>query len=274
MPRVWTCSSIRWPGATGTAAVAAPASTMSPGRSSSPACATIRAAATRARSGWPRIAADEPVSTFSVDVDTASYAYIRAAVMDGRLPNPDAVRIEEMINYFPYDYPAPDGNDAPFATSVALFQTPWNADTKLLRIGIQGEKPAVEDRPALDLVFLIDTSGSMQDTNKLPLLKQSFRLLLSKLSPEDRVSIVTYAGSSGVVLEPTAASEPVPTRAIEPEGTPHACSWARTTPTRSTWGRGQRSRSTKATRRSTSASASPTSVPSAPIPPPVRVRSS
>ncbi|MCB1369151.1 MAG: VWA domain-containing protein [Rhodobacteraceae bacterium] len=154
-----------------------------------------------------KIAADEPVSTFSVDVDTASYAYIRAAVMDGRLPNPDAVRIEEMINYFPYDYPAPDGNDAPFATSVALFQTPWNADTKLLRIGIQGEKPAVEDRPALDLVFLIDTSGSMQDTNKLPLLKQSFRLLLSKLSPEDRVSIVTYAGSSGVVLEPTAASD-------------------------------------------------------------------
>ncbi|MBZ0128662.1 MAG: VWA domain-containing protein [Rhodobacteraceae bacterium] len=154
-----------------------------------------------------KIAADEPVSTFSVDVDTASYAYIRAAIMDGRLPNPDAVRIEEMINYFPYDYRAPDGSDAPFATSVALFQTPWNADTKLLRIGIQGEKPAVEGRPALDLVFLIDTSGSMQDANKLPLLKQSFRLLLSKLSPEDRVSIVTYAGSSGVVLEPTAASD-------------------------------------------------------------------
>lgn len=154
-----------------------------------------------------KIAADEPVSTFSVDVDTASYAYIRAAIMDGRLPNPDAVRIEEMINYFPYDYRAPDGDDAPFATSVALFQTPWNADTKLLRIGIQGEKPAIENRPALDLVFLIDTSGSMHNANKLPLLKQSFRLLLSKLRPEDRVSIVTYAGSSGVVLEPTAASD-------------------------------------------------------------------
>lgn len=153
-----------------------------------------------------KIVSEEPVSTFSIDVDTASYAYVRTAIMGGYLPDADAVRIEEMVNYFPYDYRAPDG-DAPFATSVSVFQTPWNAHTRLVHIGIQGEKPATDARPPLDLVFLIDTSGSMQDENKLPLLKQSFRLLLSKLNPDDRVSIVTYAGSSGVVLEPTSADD-------------------------------------------------------------------
>jgi Ca-activated chloride channel homolog len=153
-----------------------------------------------------KITNEDPVSTFSIDVDTASYAYIRASLENGALPRVDAVRIEEMVNYFPYTYPAPEG-DVPFSTSVSVFQTPWNADTKLVHIGIQGEKAAVEDRPPLDLVFLIDTSGSMQDANKLPLLKQSFRLLLSKLTPQDKVAIVTYAGSSGVVLDPTAASD-------------------------------------------------------------------
>jgi Ca-activated chloride channel homolog len=153
-----------------------------------------------------KITSETPVSTFSIDVDTASYAYIRSAIENGTLPRPEAVRIEEMVNYFPYSYPAPEG-DVPFSTSVSVFQTPWNADTKLVHIGIQGEKAAVEDRRPLDLVFLIDTSGSMQDVNKLPLLKQSFRLLLSKLTPQDKVAIVTYAGSSGVVLEPTAASD-------------------------------------------------------------------
>jgi Ca-activated chloride channel family protein len=153
-----------------------------------------------------KVAQEEPVSTFSIDVDTASYAYVRSAIMGGSLPRPEAVRVEEMINYFPYAYPAPTG-DAPFSTSVTVFDAPWNTGTKLLRIGIQGVQPVVEDRPALDLVFLIDTSGSMQDANKLPLLKQSFRLLLSKLGPEDRVSIVTYAGSSGLVLAPTSASD-------------------------------------------------------------------
>jgi len=154
-----------------------------------------------------KVTLQEPVSTFSIDVDTASYAYIRAAIMDGYLPDADAVRIEEMVNYFPYSYPAPASGEAPFTSSVAVFQTPWNPHTKLIHIGIQGELPAVETRPPLDLVFLIDTSGSMQDANKLPLLKQSFRLLLSRLTPEDRVSMVTYAGSSGVVLEPTPATE-------------------------------------------------------------------
>jgi len=126
--------------------------------------------------------------------------------MNGALPRPEAVRIEEMVNYFPYDYPQPDG-DVPFSTTVSVFQTPWNSGTKLVHIGIQGENPVFADRPPLDLVFLIDTSGSMQDQNKLPLLKQSFRLLLSRLTSEDKIAIVTYAGSSGLVLEPTAASD-------------------------------------------------------------------
>ena len=153
-----------------------------------------------------KITIDDPVSTFSIDVDTASYAYIRSAIEGGALPRAEAVRIEEMVNYFPYSYPAPNG-EVPFSTSVSVFQTPWNADTKLIHIGIQGEKAAIDDRPPLDLVFLIDTSGSMQEANKLPLLKQSFRLLLSKLTDQDKVSIVTYAGSSGVVLAPTSATE-------------------------------------------------------------------
>lgn len=154
-----------------------------------------------------KIVTETPVSTFSIDVDTASYAYVRASIMGGSLPRPDSVRVEEMINYFPYDYAAPKAGDGPFASTVAVFQTPWNKDTKLVHIGIQGVKPDTESRPPLDLVFLIDTSGSMQDANKLPLLKQSFRLLLGRLGPQDRVSIVTYAGSSGVVLAPTDASD-------------------------------------------------------------------
>ncbi len=154
-----------------------------------------------------KIVNDDPVSTFSIDVDTASYSYVRSAIESGQLPPVASVRIEEMINYFPYDYPAPDLAKAPFSTSVSVFQTPWNHDTKLLHIGIQGAKPDVENRPALNLVFLIDTSGSMHDANKLPLLKQSFRLLLNTLRPTDKVAIVTYAGSAGTVLEPTAATD-------------------------------------------------------------------
>lgn len=154
-----------------------------------------------------KIVTDEPVSTFSIDVDTASYSYIRSAIEGGYLPPAKSIRIEEMINYFPYKYAAPDLAKAPFSTTVSTFQTPWNPDTKLLHIGIQGAKPDVENRPALNLVFLIDTSGSMHDPDKLPLLKQSFRLLLNTLRPTDKVAIVTYAGSAGTVLEPTAASD-------------------------------------------------------------------
>ncbi|MCG6902292.1 MAG: VWA domain-containing protein, partial [Rhodobacter sp.] len=150
---------------------------------------------------------EEPVSTFSIDVDTASYSVVRSSLMNGYLPDPASVRVEEMVNYFPYAYAAPDADEAPFKPTVSISQTPWNPDTQLLHIALQGRMPAVEDRPALNLVFLIDTSGSMNQPNKLPLLKQSFRLMLGQLSPQDEVSIVTYAGSAGRVLDPTPASD-------------------------------------------------------------------
>ncbi|MEM7472042.1 MAG: von Willebrand factor type A domain-containing protein [Pseudomonadota bacterium] len=153
-----------------------------------------------------KITSEAPVSTFSTDVDTASYAWVRRSLQNGQLPAPEAVRVEEMINYFPYDYRAPTG-DAPFATQVSVSDTPWNAGTKLVQIGLQGALPEVAARPPLNLVFLIDTSGSMQSADKLPLLIQSFRLMLGELRSQDEVAIVTYAGSAGLVLEPTAASE-------------------------------------------------------------------
>lgn len=153
-----------------------------------------------------KIASEEPVSTFSIDVDTASWSLIRNMISRGQLPPSDAVRIEEMVNYFPYAYPTPEGPH-PFQPTVTVMDTPWNAGTQLVHIGIQGELPEVDARPPLNLVFLIDTSGSMEDPTKLPLLKQSFALMLSELRPEDEVSIVTYAGSAGQVLEPTRAEE-------------------------------------------------------------------
>ena len=154
-----------------------------------------------------KVTAEEPVSTFSIDVDTAAYSVVRSSLANGYLPPVDAVRVEEMVNYFPYDYAAPGAGEAPIRSTVTTFQTPWNENTQLVHIAIQGRMPAIEDRPPLNLVFLIDTSGSMQDANKLPLLKQSFRLMLGQLDPEDSVAIVTYAGSAGQVLEPTPASE-------------------------------------------------------------------
>ncbi|MDU8943678.1 vWA domain-containing protein [Ovoidimarina sediminis] len=153
-----------------------------------------------------KIVTETPVSTFSIDVDTASYGVVRSSLNRGQLPPREAVRVEEMINYFPYTYPAPDG-EHPFRPTVTVIPNPWNAGTELLHIGIQGELPAVENRPPLNLVFLIDTSGSMQDATKLPLLKQSFRMMLGELRPEDKVAIVTYAGSAGRVLDPTPAGE-------------------------------------------------------------------
>ena len=153
-----------------------------------------------------KVTAEEPVSTFSIDVDTASYAVVRSSLTGGYLPTPDQVRIEEMVNYFPYAYAAPEG-DAAFASTVSVMPTPWNPGTRLVTIGIQGALPEVAARPPLNLVFLIDTSGSMEDANKLPLLKQSLSLMLSELRPEDQVSIVTYAGSAGLVLPPTAAKD-------------------------------------------------------------------
>lgn len=152
-------------------------------------------------------AAETPVSTFSVDVDTASYSFLRASVNRGQLPPRESIRLEEMINYFPYDYDAPSSADTPFKANVTVTPNPWNADTKLMHIGIKGYVPTQTEKPRSNLVFLIDTSGSMNRPNKLPLLINSFKLLLNTLDEDDTVSIVAYASASGTVLEPTPVSQ-------------------------------------------------------------------
>ncbi|WP_428978605.1 vWA domain-containing protein [Chenggangzhangella methanolivorans] len=154
-----------------------------------------------------KVTAQEPVSTFSIDADTASYAWVRRSLRQGRAPSPDQVRIEELINYFPYADPAPVDAATPFRPTVSTFPTPWNADTKLVRIGIKGFDKVAVARPKANLVFLVDVSGSMNAPDKLPLLKASLKLLLTKLGPDDHVAIVTYAGAAGVALEPTRASD-------------------------------------------------------------------
>jgi Ca-activated chloride channel family protein len=156
-----------------------------------------------ARPNAVKIAANEPVSTFSLDVDTASYANVRRYLNQNTLPPVDAVRVEEMVNYFDYAYLTPRDRNAPFAPSVAVYPSPWNPDTQILHVGIKGYDLPRSERPKANLVFLIDTSGSMNEPAKLPLVKRSFQLLLNQLRPEDRVSIVVYAGSAGMVLEPT-----------------------------------------------------------------------
>lgn len=143
-----------------------------------------------------------PLSTFSIDVDTASYSNIRRFLSEGNLPPRDSVRIEEMINYFSYDYQAPRGKE-PFAVNMEMAQCPWNARHNLVRIGLKGREVSDSQRPPLNLVFLVDVSGSMQPENKLPLVKQSLRLLVDRLQARDRVALVVYAGNSGVVLEST-----------------------------------------------------------------------
>jgi len=154
-----------------------------------------------------RVVAEEPVSTFSIDVDTASYSWVRASLNRNVLPQPDAVRTEEMVNYFPYDYEAPRSVARPFSTRVDVFPSPWTDGRKLVRIGIRGYEVARETRPRANLVFLIDTSGSMSGPGRLDLVKQSLAMLLEQLGPNDQVSIVTYAGNAGTALEPTRASE-------------------------------------------------------------------
>jgi Ca-activated chloride channel family protein len=151
--------------------------------------------------------ATDPVSTFSIDVDTASYSYVRRALNEGRIPEPDAVRLEEMINYFPYDYPAATSASEPFRPTVSVFPTPWNSHTELMQIGIKGFVPPASARKPSNLVFLVDTSGSMDEPDKLPLLQRALGLLVNTLTANDTVSIVAYAGSAGVVLEPTSASD-------------------------------------------------------------------
>jgi Ca-activated chloride channel family protein len=153
------------------------------------------------------ITAQEPVSTFSIDADTASYAWVRRSLRQGRAPSPEQVRIEELINYFPYADPAPADAATPFRLTVSTFPTPWNADTKLVRIGIKGFDKIAVARPKANLVFLVDVSGSMNAPDKLPLLKASLKLLLTKLGDDDHVAIVTYAGAASVALEPTTASD-------------------------------------------------------------------
>jgi len=161
-----------------------------------------------------KVAREEPVSTFSIDVDTASYSFVRASLNQNVLPQPAAVRTEEMINYFPYDYAAPRTAEQPFSTNVAVFPSPWSPGRKLVRIGIKGYAIQQATRPRANLVFLIDTSGSMQEPNKLPLVKQSLAMLLDQLDANDSVAIVTYAGTAGTALEPTPASQKARIRAV------------------------------------------------------------
>jgi Ca-activated chloride channel family protein len=151
--------------------------------------------------------AEQPVSTFSIDVDTGAYANVRRMLTEGRLPPADAVRVEELINYFAYEDPLPKDPGEPFLATTEVGPSPWNPATKLLRIGIRAWELPAEDLPPANLVFLVDVSGSMQSPDKLPLLKQSLRLLAKRLDHEDRLSLVVYAGASGVVLEPTAGDQ-------------------------------------------------------------------
>lgn len=146
--------------------------------------------------------AEDPVSTFSIDVDTGAYANVRRFLQQGQLPPTDAVRVEELVNYFDYRYDTPRDPQAPFSVITEIAPTPWNANTHLLHVGIQGWKPS-GPRPASNLVFLVDVSGSMSDADKLPLVKSSLKLLTRDLTAKDRISLVVYAGSTGIVLEPT-----------------------------------------------------------------------
>lgn len=148
----------------------------------------------------------QPLSTFSIDVDNASYSNIRRMINNGQAVNQDAVRIEEMVNYFKYDYPQPK-NGVPFSISTEYNEAPWNPNHKLLKIGLQGKNLPMDQLPASNLIFLIDVSGSMNEENKLPLLKSSFKVLLNQLRPKDKVGIVVYAGSAGMVLPSTSAGE-------------------------------------------------------------------
>ncbi|TBU72909.1 vWA domain-containing protein [Phytopseudomonas daroniae] len=156
--------------------------------------------------------AEAPVSTFSIDVDTGSYANVRRFLNQGRLPPAEAVRLEELVNYFPYAYPMPSGS-VPFGVGTELAVTPWNAESRLLRIAIKASDMQVAQLPAANLVFLVDVSGSMDRPEGLPLVQSTLKLLVDQLRPQDRVSLVVYAGDSSVVLEPTAGSQKARIRA-------------------------------------------------------------
>ncbi len=150
-----------------------------------------------------KLTQDQPVSTFSVDVDTGAYANTRRFLNQGQLPPRAAVRTEEMINYFRYDYPRPSSTSVPFSVTTDVATSPWNENTHLLRIGLRGYDIDRSERPPANLVFLMDVSGSMRSADKLPLVKTALSGLAGELGPQDRVSIVVYAGAAGLVLEPT-----------------------------------------------------------------------
>lgn len=173
----------------------------------------------------------DPLSTFSIDVDTASYANVRRLVNDGQLPPVGAVRIEEMVNYFTYDYDEPKGKE-PFALSAEIAPSPYHQDYLLARIGLKARDLAKEQLPPSNLVFLVDVSGSMQDPNKLPLLKQALPLLVQQLGNRDRVAMVVYAGADSVVLQPTAGNRQQEIIAaidrLQAGGSTHASSGIRT----------------------------------------------
>jgi Ca-activated chloride channel family protein len=152
------------------------------------------------------VVADEPLSTFSADVDTASYSNVRRFLSHGTAPPKDAVRVEEMINYFDYDHPAPAGND-PFGVAIEVTDTPWNARTRLARVTLAARDVERSERPAANLVFLLDVSGSMRPHNKLPLVKRAMTLLTQQLEDRDTIAIVVYAGASGLALPPTPGSD-------------------------------------------------------------------
>ncbi len=152
---------------------------------------------------------EKPLSTFSIDVDTASYSKVRQYLTQyNQLPRPDAVRIEELLNYFRYEYESPTSDQhEPFATHVAVSQCPWNDEHRLVRLALKGRDIQRDVRPSSNLVLLIDSSGSMKKPNKLPLLKRGMQLLLKQLNEKDRIAIVAYAGSAGLVLDSTPATE-------------------------------------------------------------------
>ncbi len=154
-----------------------------------------------------KLVAEAPVSTFSIDVDTGAYSNVRRMLNNGQLPVEDAVRVEELINYFSYDYPMPKNSNQPFAVTTEIGVTPWNPATHILHIGIKGYDGSMDSLPASNLVFLVDVSGSMESADKLGLLKSSLKLLSRQMRSEDSISIVVYAGASGVVLEPVAGNE-------------------------------------------------------------------
>ena len=154
-----------------------------------------------------KLVSQQPVSTFSIDVDTGAYANVRRFLLDGRLPPANAVRVEEMLNYFNYGYAGPVHGNTPFSVTTELGVTPWNQSTRLLQIGVQGLRLKPHEVPASNLVFLIDVSGSMRSQAKLGLLKACLKMLTNQLRAEDRVTLVVYAGSSGVVLEPTPGNQ-------------------------------------------------------------------